>query len=231
MRRRKKEDKTIEIIIAISVIIGVCLSLASIQTAETIEGGIIKIISTIMAVLLFTAGGYCMCYFAWIKLKKKYDLDKLFPFAQNSTEEQAQGTNKKKNTLITPTEKKFKEHLHQHLPTNVEIHCMVRLYDILPDETQEKLTPRTHQYHFQSHIDFTLVIRDTQEIILAIELDDRSHHRKTAIENDTKKNEILKESEVCLTRVPVDRMYDPITIKKIVKFCEEKIAQSESKKE
>ena len=49
------------------------------------------------------------------------------------------------------------------------------------------------------HIDYTLVIKETQEIILAIELDDKSHHSKKANINDPKKMRCLKNQE-CITQ-------------------------------
>ena len=89
-------------------------------------------------------------------------------------------------------------------------------------------TKKTHKHKkiFMMHIDYTLVIKETQEIILAIELDDKSHHSKKANINDPKKNEMLKESRVHYARVPVNKMYDPIIINKIVKFCKKKIMES-----
>ena len=131
---------------------------------------------------------------------------------------------KKINTIVTPTEKKFKEYLHQHLPENIEIHCKVRFVDVLPEDVTKEFNTWKHKKYFMSHIDFTLVIRETQEIILAIELDDKSHHRKKTIEDDAKKNEMLIKAEVWRARVPVDKMFDPTIIEKIVKFCKKKIA-------
>ena len=119
-------------------------------------------------------------------------------------------TSEKKNTIVTPTEKKFKEHLQHHLPANIEIHCKVRFADVLRSEIINKLNIWKHKKIFMMHIDYTLVIKETQEIILAIELDDKSHHSKKANINDPKKNEMLKESRVHYARVPVNKMYDPI---------------------
>jgi len=69
------------------------------------------------------------------------------------------------------------------------------------------------------HIDFTLVNIETQEIILAIELDDDSHNRKKSKERDEIKNAALAGSRVYYARIPVDKMYDENIMKKIVDFC------------
>jgi hypothetical protein len=187
VKRRKKEDKTIEIIIGISIMLGAYLSLSSVQKVETIEAGVINVIRSIFTVLLITAGGYFMCYFAWIKLKKKYNFDKLFPFAQNSTEEQVQIINKKQNTkkeFLSPSEKEFKKYLRQNLPENIEIHCKVRLADILKSETK-------YRRIIMMHVDYVLFNEDMQPI-LAIELDDKSHETPEAKERDAIKNKPLE---------------------------------------
>ena len=132
-------------------------------------------------------------------------------------------TSEKKNTIVTPTEKEFKEYLHQHLPTNIEIHCKVRFADVLRSEITDKLNIWKDKKIFMMHIDYTLVIKETQEIILAIELDDKSHRRKKAIINDTRKNEMLTQSKVWYARIPIEKMYDPTIMKKIVTFCKKKL--------
>ena len=131
-------------------------------------------------------------------------------------------SNKKKNTIVSPTEKEFKEYLHQHLPANIEIHCKVRFADVLSSDVTNELNIWKDKKIFMMHVDYTLVIRETQEIILAIELDDKSHARKKTIINDAKKNEMLAKSKVYYARIQVDKMYDPTIIKKIVDFCKRK---------
>ena len=133
-------------------------------------------------------------------------------------------TSKKINTIVTPTEKKFKEHLQQHLPENIEIHCKVRFADVLHPDIGNRLDAWRDKKFLMMHIDYTLVIRETQEIILAIELDDKSHKKSDRTSNDTKKNEMLAKSKVWYARVPVEKMYDPTIIKKITAFCKKKIA-------
>ena len=162
-----------------------------------------------------------MCYFAWIKLKKKYNLGQLFPFAQNSNEEQAQITNKKHNAkkeFLSPSEKEFKKYLHQNLPENIEIHCKVRLADILKSETK-------YRRIIMMHVDYVLFNEDMQPI-LAIELDDKSHETPEAKERDAIKNNALDESGIKYTRVPNDQKYHPAIIKNIVAFCNKEITKT-----
>jgi len=128
------------------------------------------------------------------------------------------------NTLVTPTEKKFKEYLQKHLPENIEIHCKVRFADILHPKVYKTLNIWKHKKYFMMHVDFTLVNAKSQEIILAIELDDDSHKKKKSKENDEIKNAALAGSKVFYARVPVNKMYDAIIIEKIVRFCKKKTA-------
>jgi len=80
------------------------------------------------------------------------------------------------------------------------------------------------------HVDFTLVISETQEIILAIELDDNSHSSKKAKVKDAEKNQMLAGSKVHYARITVDRMYDENIMNKIVKFCKSKTSIQEPSK-
>jgi len=135
-------------------------------------------------------------------------------------------TKRKIHTIVTPTEKKFKEHLQKHLPANIEIHCKVRFADILRQEITDKLNIWKDKKIYMMHIDFTLVIKETQEIILAIELDDYSHKREKTKLNDDKKKEMLTESKLHYARVKVEEMYDMTIINKIVNFCKKKAGKS-----
>ena len=125
-----------------------------------------------------------------------------------------------KNTIVTPTEKKFKEHLRQHLPAIIEIHCKTGLIDILHPEIKKKLN-NTWKYkkYYMMHVDFTLVLSETQEIILVIELDDKSHISEKAKINDAAKNEILEASKVDIIRVPVENMFDSNIRERIIETC------------
>jgi len=126
------------------------------------------------------------------------------------------------NTFNTPTEKKFKEHLRRHLPENIEIHCKVRLVDVLHPVIRDIVNTWKHKRYFMRHVDFTLVISETQETILAIELDDKSHSSKKAKIKDAQKIQILTESKVHYARITVDKMHDEDIMKKIIKFCEKR---------
>ena len=64
--------------------------------------------------------------------------DEFFTALAQSVEEEIL---QEKNTIVTPTEKKFKEYLQQHLPQSIEIHCKVRFLDVLHRAVERKLAP------------------------------------------------------------------------------------------
>jgi hypothetical protein len=63
------------------------------------------------------------------------------------------------------------------------------------------------------HIDFVICDRDTLEILMCIELDDRSHNTKKAKEADAFKDKALKDAGVTLIRIPASSAYSDTYIK------------------
>jgi hypothetical protein len=69
------------------------------------------------------------------------------------------------------------------------------------------------------HVDYVLVAAKTQRIILAIELDDKSHNTPEALERDDIKNGALRRARIKYARIRVENMYNIDNMKKIVDFC------------
>jgi very-short-patch-repair endonuclease len=130
-------------------------------------------------------------------------------------------TTSKQKEFLSPAEKEFKEYLRQHLPEEIEIHCKVRLADILNTET-------TYRRIIMMHVDFVLLDANTQKIILVLELDDKSHDTEKAKERDAIKNEALRQSGIKYTRIPNKEKYNPTIIKNIVDFCSNKLTGTTS---
>ena len=72
------------------------------------------------------------------------------------------------------------------------------------------------------HVDYVLIDEETQNVILAIELDDESHNTPEAKERDAVKDNALKESGIKLARIPDGKKYHPVIIGNIVEFCRSK---------
>ena len=64
------------------------------------------------------------------------------------------------------------------------------------------------------HLDFVLVDDESFEILLAIELDDRSHDEPGAQKRDRFKDKVLAQGGVPLLRVPTARSYSVAELRK-----------------
>jgi Protein of unknown function (DUF2726) len=71
----------------------------------------------------------------------------------------------------------------------------------------------------QKHVDFVLYDRETTAIILAIELDDRSHARRERKERDAFVNEVLAACGVVLLRVAAAARYDVEALRVELEAC------------
>lgn len=116
-------------------------------------------------------------------------------------------------TLLTRAELKFFSVLSAVTKNKYGISCKVRLADII--NCSEQNWHRGYGPKISSkHIDFVLFDIKTSDIILCIELDDKSHNRPDRIKRDHFVNKALKVSNVPLLRVPVSKGYDMAALEK-----------------
>ncbi len=125
--------------------------------------------------------------------------------------------------LFTPAERSFLGVLEQVLGDQYRVLGKVRLCDII--DVQNGLSKSAWQTAFnkinRKHLDFVIVKRDDLSISGAIELDDKSHHRKDRVERDDFLNCAMKSAGVFFVRFPVQKSYAPQYVKgKLVGFCE-----------
>lgn len=112
-------------------------------------------------------------------------------------------------SILTPTELAFFNTLLPVINGQWHIFTKVRLEDIIK---VKKGVERKVAYGFRSriksrHIDFVLCEKDTLEILMCIELDDRSHQTAKAQKADQFKNQALKDADLTLTRIPARASY------------------------
>jgi len=205
--RRRKEDVTIELMIGIAICLGATIAVIKMPEDVTIQGGIIRLITTICIVLFILVAAYIAFHLTRIRLFKESKLPSIFQFppAFNSP----QRNKAKTREFLSPSEKEFKKYLRQNLPANIEIHCKVRLADILKSETN-------YRRIIMMHIDYVLIDEEAQNVLLAVELDDESHNTPEARERDAIKNNALEESGINLIRIPVSKKYHPAIITNII---------------
>ena len=109
--------------------------------------------------------------------------------------------------LVTNSELKFYRTLRKAVMDDWEIFAMVRIADILRVKPSAKNKRTWVNKILAKHIDFVLCEPSSLKIVMAIELDDKSHERQDRIERDQFVNEAFDSAEIPLLRVPVEEKY------------------------
>ena len=118
-----------------------------------------------------------------------------------------------RGTLLTPAELKFYSVLKAVCRERYDISCKVRLGDII--NCTEYYWHKGYGPKISAkHIDFVLHDPDTSEILLCIELDDKSHNRPERVARDKFLNAALETANVPLYRTPVTKGYDMTRLEK-----------------
>lgn len=111
---------------------------------------------------------------------------------------------KPRKHILTEAETVFYNTLKQCIPVGTQIMLKVRLFDIA-EIKNTKANKKVYYSGIMMHIDYTIVSTSTLRVLLAIELDDRSHlsHKKV----DNIKNSILSYNHIPLLRVKCAKRY------------------------
>ena len=115
-----------------------------------------------------------------------------------------------KASLTTPAERSFLGCLDSVLSPEIRVFVKVRLADIFSVRKIQNRRIWTAAFNrIQSkHIDFVLCRSDDLSILLAIELDDKSHAASERQKRDAFLNYLFATSEIKLLRVEAKRSYD-----------------------
>jgi len=183
------------------------------------------IIFSILSVCLAFVISYSV-YREYIKPRKKEDIEdsELHEESEGAEKIKSYGNAIRKKQFLFRSEREFKELLQTKLPANIEIHCKVQLRDVLEAEIADTLNydiKRDRQIGMM-HLDYVLIDKKTERIILVIELDGTSHSKYKAKWKDRLKNTILHKSRVPLMRVsdiPDAKKKHPAIIDEIIDFC------------
>lgn len=109
--------------------------------------------------------------------------------------------------LLTKAEQKFYNVLKAVVKNKYEIACKVRLADIINCSDLNWRKGYGGQIACK-HIDFVLFDPRTSKILLAIELDDKSHDKPARQKRDKFVNKAMQVAGVTLLRIPVTWGYD-----------------------
>lgn len=118
-----------------------------------------------------------------------------------------------RETLLTKAELKFYKVLSAVCHGRYDVSCKVRLGDII--NCTEYYWHKGYGPKISAkHIDFVLHDFETSEILLCIELDDKSHNLPERIKRDKFLNAALDAANVPILRHPVTKGYDMARLEK-----------------
>lgn len=120
--------------------------------------------------------------------------------------------------ILTAGELAFFKVLYPVVSPHWHIFTKVRMEDIIQ---VRKGLEKKEAYGFRSriksrHIDFVLCDKESLEVLMCIELDDRSHQTAKAKESDAFKNKALEAAGVALVRIPARSNYSEDYIKPFI---------------
>ncbi|MEM8602449.1 MAG: DUF2726 domain-containing protein [Cyanobacteria bacterium P01_H01_bin.121] len=117
--------------------------------------------------------------------------------------------------FLTPAEYSFYRVLQQAVGDQLTIFCKVRIADLI--KPQSGLVRSEWQRAFNKisakHCDFILCDVETLSVKAALELDDRSHQKKSRVQRDDFLNQALATAKLPLIRVPVQASYSVADIR------------------
>lgn len=131
----------------------------------------------------------------------------------------------KKRFLLSKAEISFYHCLSQAISSSQTVMCKCRLEDIIyvPRGTQKYITYRN--YIQNGHVDFAICDKANMNVLLAVELDDKSHNSLKQKEKDAKKDTYLKAASVPVLRVPARRTYDINELQEKIRLSIEELQQ------
>ncbi len=113
----------------------------------------------------------------------------------------------KRDSLMTYQERHFYfDVLFRVVDSQYRIFSKVRLGDLV-GLAEESTDPRYRTETWYKHIDFVLCDRNSLEPLLAIELDDSSHHQYDSRERDAVKDRVCADAELPLLRIKAQYDY------------------------
>lgn len=118
--------------------------------------------------------------------------------------------------LLTKNEQIFFDALKNIIPDNHFIAPKVRLVDLLNPAGSGKEKRIAFNRISQKHIDFVIFDNTSSEILYGIELDDKSHEKKSRKERDLFLNNICSRAGFILHRIKSQREYDEASLMKTI---------------
>ena len=123
---------------------------------------------------------------------------------------------RKKPSIMSRNEQAFYRALLRAANEQYDVFGMVRIADLLEVETGTAKRQSWQNRINCKHIDFVLCDQDSQEPILAIEVDDRSHQRRDRQERDYFVDRAFEAADLPLLRIEATRNYSAKELRKAI---------------
>lgn len=115
----------------------------------------------------------------------------------------------KRKAIMSRNEQEFYHSLLHAAGKTHDVFGMVRIADLLEVESGVAKRQSWQNRINSKHVDFVLTDRGTQEVVLAIEVDDRSHTRRDRQERDYFVDRAFAAAGLPLLRIKATRTYSP----------------------
>lgn len=124
---------------------------------------------------------------------------------------------KSRNKLFTQAEISFLGILDNIIKDDQRVFGKIRLADIIEVKNSKVKNNSDWQRYFNyissKHLDFLICRKADLSILYAIELDDKSHDKKSRQERDRFLNEAMESAGIPLVRIKIQRLYNRERIK------------------
>ena len=134
------------------------------------------------------------------------------PAGGPSANQEAIGLTARNETLLTPAELSFFHVLERLVVPRYRVSSKVRLADLFDVKRLPGHRAALNKI-IAKHVDFVVCEPATSKVLVAIELDDRSHEREDRIERDHFVNELFASNGLPLLRIPVEWSYNPVALR------------------
>lgn len=123
---------------------------------------------------------------------------------------------KSKGPLMSAAEQHFYNTLLNIAPADNQVMSKVRIADLIePDEKGKRYKVAFNKIS-SKHIDFVVVNKETMEVVICIELNDKSHKRKDRKQRDLLLTDTFEKAQIPLLFYPVKRNYSEQDISKLI---------------
>ena len=139
------------------------------------------------------------------------------PKARNSKDSKPYTPYRQTQPLLTPTESELYVALLPALPPGMILCPKVRVADLLEVKPHIRNKRGPLNRIAQKHVDFVLCKGAAMRVLLAVELDDKSHKEPDRIERDQFLDAAFEEAKLPLLRIPAAPSYDTNELRKLVR--------------